>query len=97
MDVHWFSPNWGEGELPNKKAWKERMNLFDEILLEDTLNIPWIQKSLESPGFKGVPLNYQERRIYYTHQEIDKVIGDKSIPEKCKVEPVLDKFVENWS
>ena len=97
MDVHWFSPNWGEGELPNKKAWKERMDLFDEILLEDTLNIPWIQKSLESPGFKGVPLNYQERRIYYTHQEIDKVIGDKSIPEKCKVEPVLDKFVENWS
>ena len=73
------------------------MNLFDVILSEDTLNIPWIQQSLESPGFKSVPLNYQERRIYYTHQELDKVIGDDLIPKECKVQPVLDNFIEDWS
>ena len=72
------------------------MDVFDEILSEDTLNLPWIQNSLESPGFKSIPLNYQERRIYYTHQEIDKLIGASSIPENCKVEPLLDKFIEEW-
>ena len=97
MDVHWFSPDWGKGELPNKDYWEERMDLFDVILSEDTLNIPWIQQSLESPGFKSVPLNYQERRIYYTHQELDKVIGDALIPKECKVQPVLDNFIESWS
>lgn len=96
MDVHWFSPNWGEGDNPNQGDWETRMDVFDEILSEDTLNLPWIQNSLESPGFKSIPLNYQERRIYYTHQEIDKLIGASSIPENCKVEPLLDKFIEEW-
>ncbi len=33
------------------------------VLQEDTQFGDWIQKSVESYGFKGVPLSYQEVRL----------------------------------
>jgi hypothetical protein len=36
---------------------------------------PAIQESLMSPGFTGLTLNYQERRIYHWHEELDRRIG----------------------
>ena len=48
---------------------------FDRILDEDLQFAAAIQESVMSPGFRGMPLNYQERRIYHWHQELDRRIG----------------------
>ena len=95
MDVLWFGGpdfEFEDGELP--ESWKRRLMIFDLVLDEDTQNLAWIQKSVESPGFHGVPLNYQERRIYHLHEEIDRVIGVEQIPEALRVRPLLSEWVE---
>ncbi len=43
-----------------------------------------------SPGFRGIPLNYQERRIYHWHEELDRRIGIQRIPEELRVQPRLE-------
>ena len=39
-------------------------------------------------------LNYQERRIYWTHEEIDRRIGVDRIPPALRVAQVLGDFME---
>ncbi|MFK8031841.1 MAG: aromatic ring-hydroxylating dioxygenase subunit alpha [Gammaproteobacteria bacterium] len=91
LDVHWFAPDWGGGE--RNPLWDKRIENFDRILEEDTQFAPQIQASVESPGFKGVPLNYQERRIYHWHEELDRRIGSDNIKPDLRVDPVLKDFV----
>ena len=93
IDVHWFSPDWGDGELP--EIWKNRIQNFEDILFEDTQFAPEIQASVSSPGFKGVLLNYQERRIYRWHEELDKKIGHNKMEEDLSIPKVLEPFIEN--
>jgi hypothetical protein len=52
-----------------------------------------IQKSVSSPGFRGVSLSYQEARIYHWHQSADRLIGVDNIPASLRVEPVIG---EDW-
>ncbi len=92
LDVHWFAPDWGDGE--RDPLWKTRIENFDRILEEDTQFAPQIQASVESPGFTGIPLNYQERRIYHWHEELDRRIGQKNLEDRFAVEPTLAPFVE---
>ncbi|MDJ0699872.1 MAG: SRPBCC family protein [Woeseiaceae bacterium] len=92
IECHWFSPDWGDGE-PDP-LWQTRIDNFERILFEDTQFAPQIQESVESPGFRGISLNYQERRIYHWHEELDRRIGAGSVPEALAVEPRLDAFVE---
>ncbi|MOA66875.1 hypothetical protein D3C78_1937950 [compost metagenome] len=49
---------------------------------------------MNSNAFPGLRLSYQERRIYWTHEEIDRRIGIERIPEALRVQPVLADFVE---
>ena len=42
-----------------------------------------------------IPLNYQERRIYHLHEEIDRVIGPEKLPEALRVAPRLEPFWES--
>ena len=91
IDVHWFSPDWGDGELP--EIWQTRIQNFEDILFEDTQFAPEIQASVSSPGFKGVLLNYQERRIYRWHEELDKKIGHNRMKD-LSIPKVLDPFIE---
>ncbi|MCH2173343.1 aromatic ring-hydroxylating dioxygenase subunit alpha [Myxococcota bacterium] len=93
FDVVWFGPNWGDGEVPDPL--RSILRLFDGVLREDTENLPWIQRSLESPGFRGMPLSYQERRIYHFHEAIDRAIGPEKIPRSLRVEPHLGPWIEN--
>ena len=93
IDVHWFSPDWGEGDLP--EIWKKRIKNFEDILFEDTQFAPEIQASVSSPGFKGVLLNYQERRIYRWQEELDKKIGHNKMEEDLSIPKVLGRFIEN--
>jgi hypothetical protein len=84
--------DWGEGELP--EFWKAFLGVFDLVLDEDTQNLSWIQRSMESPGFQGSRLSYQERRLYHLNEEIDRLIGPENIPPEWRVEPVLGDWVE---
>lgn len=92
IECHWFAPDWGGGPPP--ELWKTRIANFDRILDEDLQFGPQIQESLMSPGFRGIPLSYQERRIYHWNEELDRRIGRENIPARLRVEPLLERFLE---
>jgi len=92
IDVIWFGPSWGDG--PRPEIWDQRIENFDRIVDEDISFAEEIQESVETPGFLGVPLNYQERRIYHWHEALDQQIGPASVPEALRVEPLLSPFIE---
>jgi hypothetical protein len=61
---------------------------------EDIQNMAPMQRSLESPALPGIPISYQERRIWHFNEEIDRVIGPERIPEELRVPPLLSPYVE---
>ncbi len=92
IECHWFGPRIAKEDL--SPLWQSRIDNFERILFEDTQFAPQIQESVESPGFTGIPLNYQERRIYHWHEELDRRIGPNRIPSHLRVEPLLQNWVE---
>jgi phenylpropionate dioxygenase-like ring-hydroxylating dioxygenase large terminal subunit len=88
----WIAPD-HDPENPHPK-WHDRAQNWERILYEDLQFAPQIQESLESPGFKSIPLNYQERRIYHWHEELDRRIGLNQVPADLAVAPVLGPWVE---
>ena len=95
IEVHWFAPTWGDGARP--AVWETRLDNFRHILEEDLQFAEEIQKSVESSGFRGMPLNYQERRIYHWHAELDRRIGQDRIAADLQVPDVLQAHVDNGS
>lgn len=92
IEVLGVGPAWGEGPLP---ADREVANArFDGVLMEDIENLAAIQASLESGAFTGMMLGYQERRLYWAHEEIDRVIGVDAVPPDLRVPLVLSPFIE---
>ena len=87
-----MAPDWGDGEGPDYWTVNNGERLCD-ILLEDTEFGTQIQRSMESPGFKGVPLSYQEARIYHWNQNADRKIGLDKIPRELAVQQVIG---EEW-
>ena len=89
--------DWGDGPAPD--LWtvpdpsQPNGRAMSAIIQEDTQFGEAIQRSMESSGFRSVPLSYQEARIYYFHQNCDAMIGAERIPAELRVEPVLD---ESW-
>lgn len=92
IECHWFGPRVDKEDL--SPLWKTRIDNFERILFEDTQFAPQIQESVESPGFRGIPLNYQERRIYHWHEELDRRIGLNRVPPHLCVEPLLENWIE---
>jgi phenylpropionate dioxygenase-like ring-hydroxylating dioxygenase large terminal subunit len=64
------------------------------VLLEDLANQTAAQKSMRCGALDVLRLQYQERRIRYVHEEIDRWIGPERVPEPLRVPPLLDDFVE---
>ena len=77
-----------------EEKWERRMSAFAKIIDEDIENLAPIQNSMESDFYKGLPLSYQERRIYYLHETIDRTIGIDHIPDHLRVSQLLSPFVE---
>ncbi len=92
LEVLWFAPDWGGG--PRDPLWDKRIANFDRIADEDIQFAEPMQETIESPGFTGVPLNYQERRIYHWHEELDRRIGAHRIAPALRIAPKLEKLVE---
>jgi phenylpropionate dioxygenase-like ring-hydroxylating dioxygenase large terminal subunit len=74
--------------------WQQRMDRFDQIMSEDFENMAPMQRSLESPAMRGMPINYQERRIWHFHEQLDRMIGIERIPAELRVEQLLSRYVE---
>lgn len=80
--------DWGQGPAPN--LWTvDDGKAMSQVILEDTQFGEAIQKSMESDGFKSVPLSYQEARIYSFHQSCDKMIGLENVPAYLAVAQVI--------
>ncbi|NCP00851.1 MAG: Rieske 2Fe-2S domain-containing protein, partial [Sphingomonadales bacterium] len=98
LELVTMAMDWGDGPAPD--LWtvpdesKPNGRDMSPIILEDTQFGEMIQKSMESDGFKSVPLSYQEARIYSFHQNCDKMIGLNRVPEDLAVEQVIgDEWV----
>lgn len=88
FEVWTMALDWEEGDAPD--YWTENNGeRLNQVLREDTEFGEWIQKSVESYGFKGVPLSYQEARIYHWNQQADRMIGIDNIPEELRVAQVM--------
>ncbi len=83
---------WADDELP--PHWQERRAGFDQIMDEDMMNMAPMQESMDSPALRGIPLNYQERRIWHLHEQLDRVIGIDRIPEHMRVAQLLGDYIE---
>lgn len=75
-------------------AWQSRRSSYNQIMAEDEMNMAPMQRSMESPALSGMPINYQERRIWHVHEQIDRTIGVDRIPEHLRIQQVLDPYVE---
>jgi len=91
FEVWTMAADWGDGPKPELvNMWtNEDGSELGAVLLEDTQFGEAIQKSMESYGFKGVPLSYQEARIYHWNQAADRMIGIDNIPEELRVAQVM--------
>jgi len=78
----------------NAEYWKTFAQNYDAITLEDLQFLEGIQASLDSGAFTGMKLSYQERRIYWLHEEYDRRIGVDRIPPELRVEPLLEPYAE---
>ena len=88
METWTMAPDWGAGEGPD--MWTvDRGKELCQVLLEDTQFGEKIQASMESDGFQGVPLSYQEARIYHWNEAADRMIGIDNIPAELRVEQVI--------
>jgi phenylpropionate dioxygenase-like ring-hydroxylating dioxygenase large terminal subunit len=72
--------------------WKAMLDGLDFIMAEDTQFLDGIQKSIEAPVLAEMQIGYQERRIYWTHEEIDRRIGIDRIPASMRIEQRLGPF-----
>jgi phenylpropionate dioxygenase-like ring-hydroxylating dioxygenase large terminal subunit len=88
LETWTFAPDWGNAPKPDMWTVNDGERLV-QVLLEDTEFGAWIQKSVESYGFRGVPLSYQEARIYHWNQFADRLIGIENIPTELRVAQVI--------
>jgi phenylpropionate dioxygenase-like ring-hydroxylating dioxygenase large terminal subunit len=64
------------------------------VLLEDLACMSSAQKAMRSGVADVLRLQYQERRIRYVHEEIDRRIGPERIPLSLRTPALLDDYVE---
>ena len=90
--IYYGIKDWEGDEMP--PHWQTRSKAFDSVMDEDKYNMAPMQTSMESPALRGIPINYQERRIWHLHEQIDRTIGIDEIPDRMRIEPRLDPYVE---
>ena len=78
----------------NRTTYERIIAATEKILKEDLGNLPFMQASFEAKTIESIPLNYQERRIYYLHEAIDRNIGAELIPPRLRVPPIPGDFIE---
>ena len=65
-----------------------------KVLLEDLGALGPAQKAMDCGVTDVLRLQYQERRIRYVHEEIDRRIGPERVTAALRVPALLDSYVE---
>ena len=47
----------------------------NEVYNQDARNVPWLQKGVNSKGFKGMLFNRQERRLRHFYDSLDQYLS----------------------
>jgi phenylpropionate dioxygenase-like ring-hydroxylating dioxygenase large terminal subunit len=88
----WLGPT--AGIVPDRHpTWDKRITAFEVVMGEDTKNLEPIQRSVTAAAHGGIPLNYQERRIWHLHANIDMLAGD-AVPASLRVPDLLADWVD---
>ncbi len=90
--IYYGPKDWVGETLP--EHWEARRKVYNQIMDEDMMNMAPMQESMESPALSGIPINYQERRIWHLHETIDAVIGHMNIPAELQVPSLLEPYIE---
>jgi phenylpropionate dioxygenase-like ring-hydroxylating dioxygenase large terminal subunit len=90
--AHFFAPLARSGE--SAATLDAMIEANWRVLLEDLACQASAQKAMQCGATDRLRLQYQERRIRYVHEEIDRRIGPERIPERLRVAPLLDPYVE---
>lgn len=91
--IYHYGPDSGDGRSPER--WQERIAAFAEIIDEDVENLSPMHRAMNSPLFEGVPLSYQERRIWHFNETIDRSIGIDRIPDELRIPQLLGDQIED--
>ena len=91
-----MAPDWtSDGAQVGPDMWTEENGARpNQILREDIEMSEAIQLAMSEADDRGIPLSYQEARIYFLHQHVDEVIGRERIPTSLQVPPVIG---EDWT
>ena len=93
LDWLYYAPkDWDGDEIP--PHWEARRKQYNMIMDQDMMNMAPMQESLKSPALTGMPINYQERRIWHLHETIDRLIGAENVPEGLGIESLLEPYIE---
>jgi phenylpropionate dioxygenase-like ring-hydroxylating dioxygenase large terminal subunit len=90
--VQYAPRDWDAPDVP--AHWAKRFDAFDAIMAEDTENLEPMQRSLRAPSMRGVPISWQERRIWHLHEQIDRTIGADRIDPRLQVPQMLGRWLE---
>jgi phenylpropionate dioxygenase-like ring-hydroxylating dioxygenase large terminal subunit len=83
-----------EQNADKHESWQRRIAGFGAVIDEDVENLNPMGRAMNSPLYHGVPISYQERRIWHMNETIDQVIGIENIPEDLRVAQLLADFIE---
>lgn len=89
MDGYFIGRDWGEEARP--RFWDSYLPIMNRVVEEDIENLAPMQFSMESGAFTGVMTNYNERRLYWFHEEIDRRIGPE-LPSRFALKPILEPY-----
>jgi hypothetical protein len=85
---------WKKDDEADRKFWTDMRGSQIDVLNEDLFLFGSIQRSMESGELPKILLSYQERQIYWYHEEMDRRIGAENIPAHLRVEQVLAEQAE---
>ena len=89
--VHTMGVDRGE---ETRDAWDSMIGFLWQTLEEDLGILEMMQRNLDAGVLKELVHGYQERRIYYLHEEVDRRIGAARVPGSLRVKPLLEDWVE---
>jgi phenylpropionate dioxygenase-like ring-hydroxylating dioxygenase large terminal subunit len=80
---------WNKDDQEDRDFWAQMRVSQIDVLNEDLFLFSSIQRSMESGELPNLLLSYQERQIYWYHEELDRRIGVENIPPHLRVRQVL--------
>ena len=87
-----MAPDWGSSSDSGPDMWTEDAGARPSLVLREDIEMSEaIQETLDATQSTGIPLSYQEARIYHAHQSADAAIGREHIPPELQVQAVLNE------